>query len=384
MGSSIPLFSVAGITIRMHITFPLILIWGALQFGVFSGGGWAGAIFGLIVTILLFAIVVLHELGHSVAALHYGVPVKQIVLLPIGGVAELGRIPEKPIQEFVIAIAGPLVNFALAVILAPLGLVFGQEVVLWPSSDLFDNLGQLSLSAIFNYVFVSNLFLGIFNLLPAFPMDGGRVLRALLATQLSYERATAIAASIGQSLAWILGLYGFLNGSFFTILIAVFIFSGAAAERQLVQARSVLGDLTVEQAYSRQVHKLSPQSLLRDAIKLTFDSFQADFPVCQGEQLVGLVTYTRLLEALDQHGPDIPVSEVMLTDVMPVSPGDNLFAVQQRLAESNLEALPVVAAEKFLGLITNRDISEVYRIASTQPGLMATLRTDRIKGVLTK
>jgi predicted transcriptional regulator len=179
-------------------------------------------------------------------------------------------------------------------------------------------------------------------------------------------------------------LYGFLNGSFFTILIAVFIFSGAAAERQLVQARSVLGDLTVEQAYSRQVHKLSPQSLLRDAIKLTFDSFQADFPVCQGEQLVGLVTYTRLLEALDQHGPDIPVSEVMLTDVMPVSPGDNLFAVQQRLAESNLEALPVVAAEKFLGLITNRDISEVYRIASTQPGLMATLRTDRIKGVLTK
>ncbi|MCQ3980809.1 MAG: hypothetical protein DPW09_46005, partial [Anaerolineae bacterium] len=307
MGSSIPLFSVQGITIRMHITFPLILIWGALQFGVFTGGGWSGAIFGLIVTFLLFAIVVLHELGHSLAALRYGVPVKQIVLLPIGGVAELGRMPEKPIQEFVIAIAGPLVNFALAIILAPLGLALGQGFGGWPPADLFDNLGQLSFNAIFNYVFVSNLFLGIFNLLPAFPMDGGRVLRALLATQVSYQRATSIAVTIGQTLAWMLGLYGFLNGNFFTILIAVFIFSGAEAERQLVQTRSVLGDLMVEQAYSRRVQTLTPQSSLRDAVKLTFDSFQSDFPVCEGEQLVGLLTYTRLLEALDQHGPNVPV-----------------------------------------------------------------------------
>jgi len=381
MGSSIPLFSVQGITIRMHITFPLILIWGALQFGVFTGGGWSGAIFGLIVTFLLFAIVVLHELGHSLAALRYGVPVKQIVLLPIGGVAELGRMPEKPIQEFVIAIAGPLVNFALAIILAPLGLALGQGFGGWPPADLFDNLGQLSFNAIFNYVFVSNLFLGIFNLLPAFPMDGGRVLRALLATQVSYQRATSIAVTIGQTLAWMLGLYGFLNGNFFTILIAVFIFSGAEAERQLVQTRSVLGDLTVEQAYSRRVQTLTPQSSLRDAVKLTFDSFQSDFPVCEGEQLVGLLTYTRLLEALDQHGPNVPVGEVMLTDISPLSPKGNLFAAQQRLAENNLEALPVVADGRFLGLLTNRDIGEVYRIASTQPDLIATLKLDKVKSL---
>ncbi|MCK6629586.1 MAG: site-2 protease family protein [Anaerolineae bacterium] len=381
MGSSIPLFSVQGITIRMHITFPLILIWGALQFGVFTGGGWSGAIFGLIVTFLLFAIVVLHELGHSLAALRYGVPVKQIVLLPIGGVAELGRMPEKPIQEFVIAIVGPLVNFALAIILAPLGLALGQGFGGWSPADLFDNLGQLSFNAIFNYVFVSNLFLGIFNLLPAFPMDGGRVLRALLATQVSYQRATSIAVTIGQTLAWMLGLYGFLNGNFFTILIAVFIFSGAEAERQLVQTRSVLGDLTVEQAYSRRVQTLTPQSSLRDAVKLTFDSFQSDFPVCEGEQLVGLLTYTRLLEALDQHGPNVPVGEVMLTDISPLSPKGNLFAAQQRLAENNLEALPVVADGRFLGLLTNRDIGEVYRIASTQPDLIATLKLDKVKSL---
>jgi Zn-dependent protease/CBS domain-containing protein len=381
MGSSIPLFSVRGIMIRMHITFPLILIWGALQFGLFTGNGWAGAIFGLIVTFLLFVIVVLHELGHSIAALHYGVPVKQIVLLPIGGVAELGRMPEKSIQEFVIAIAGPLVNFALAILLALLALIFGQGVVLWPSVDMLGNLGQLSFTSIFNYIFASNLLLGIFNLLPAFPMDGGRVLRALLATHLSYEQATSIAATVGQGLAWLLGLWGFLNGGLFLILIAIFIFSGAAAERQLVQVRSVLGDLIVEQAYSRRAQTLSPQALLREAVKLTFDSFQADFPICDGERLVGLLPYTRLLEALEQHGPDTPVGEVMLTDVAPVAPSDNLFAVQQRLSESNLDALPVVKDECFLGLITNRDISEVYRIASTQPGLIASLRTEKVRGL---
>jgi stage IV sporulation protein FB len=313
------------------------------------------------------------------AALRYGVPVRPIVLLPIGGVAELGRIPEKPMQELVIAIAGPLVNFGLAIVLAAIGLILGQDVGPRSSFNLLTNLGQLSFASIFNYVFVSNLFLGVFNLLPAFPMDGGRVLRALLATQLDYRQATSIAASIGQGLAWLLGFWGFLGGGFFAILIAVFIFSGASAERQLVEARSVLGKLSVEQAYTRGVRTLSPQSLLRDAIGLTFSSFQADFPICDGERLVGLLPYTRLLEALDQRGPDIPVGEVMLTDIAPVSPGDSMFAVQQRLVEERLDALPVTENGHFLGLITNRDINEIYRIASTRPDLITTLRRNELQ-----
>ena len=370
MESSIRLFSVRDIVIRMHITFPLILVWAALQFGLFNQGGWAGAIFGIVVTLLLFIIVVLHELGHSFAALHYGVPVKQIVLLPIGGVAQLSRIPEKPGQEFVIAIAGPLVNFGLAILLAAVGLIFGQEISLVRSLEFLDNSGRLTFSSIFSYVYVSNLFLGIFNLLPAFPMDGGRVLRALLATQLSYDTATTIAVFIGQSLAWLLGLLGFLNGGLFLILIAVFIFAGASAERQLVHIRSVLGDLTVEQAYSRQARALTPESTLRDAVKLTFSTFQADFPVCEGEQLIGLLTHTRLLEALDSYGPDTPVIEVMLTDITPVTPKESMFAVQQRLSEDRLDALPVAEGKRFLGLITNRDISEVYRMVSSHPNLI--------------
>jgi Zn-dependent protease len=226
--SSFGLFSVRGINIRVHITFPLILVWAAIQFGALTRQGVSGAVFGIIVTLLLFAIVVLHELGHSIAAQNYGVPVKQIVLLPIGGVAQLARIPEEPVQEFVIAIAGPLVNFGLAILMFIAGLVVGIDGVLSNPFSIARLMGEISPNAIFAYVFASNLFLGIFNLIPAFPMDGGRVLRALLATRLNYASATRIAVVIGQSLAWLFGLWGFLNGGFFLILIAVFIYMGAS------------------------------------------------------------------------------------------------------------------------------------------------------------
>jgi Zn-dependent protease len=375
MGSSIRLFKVRGITIRMHLTFPLILVWGAVQFGLLTGRGLTGAIFGVVVTLLLFVIVVLHELGHSFAALHYGVPVKQITLLPIGGLAQLARIPEEPRQEFVIAIAGPLVNFGLAILLFLFSLTLGQKVEVAGPGAMLENMGTLSFQAFFNYVFISNLFLGVFNLLPAFPMDGGRVLRALLASRMDYARATSIAVSVGQSMAWLLGLWGFLGGGFFLILIAIFIYLGAGQEGQLVRLRHVLGGLTVEQAYSRQARSLSPQATLRDAIGLTLSTFQADFPVCEDDQLVGLLPYARLVEALDHHGPDIPVSEVMITDITPVTPGEGMFAVQQRLAENNLGALPVVEDGRFLGLITSRDINELYRLVSSQPDLMVAVQT---------
>jgi Zn-dependent protease/CBS domain-containing protein len=375
MGNSIKLFSVRGIAIRMHITFPLILIWAALQFSLLNQAGLAGAAFGVTVTLLLFGIVVLHELGHSLAALRYGVPVRQIVLLPLGGIAELARIPEKPRQEFVIAIAGPLVNFGLAILLAMVGLVFGQEIGLARLSGTLSGLGRLNFDSLFNYVFTSNLLLGVFNLLPAFPMDGGRILRALLATQLDYARATAIAVSVGQSLAVLMGLWGVLGGGFFLILIAIFIFSGAGQENQLVRLRQALRGLTVEQAYSRQPRVLSPRSPLRDAAHLTLSSFQSDFPVCEGDRVVGLLTQSQLTDALNRYGPDVPVGQVMLTDATPVQPNEEIFTVQQRLAESRLTALPVAEAGRFLGLITKQDINEVYRLLSHRPDLLPAFRT---------
>ncbi len=372
MGNSIRLLTVRGIDIRVHVTFPLILLFAILQFGVFTGQGVSGAIFGIIVILLLFTIVVLHELGHSLAAQYYGVPVTQIVLLPIGGVAQLQRIPENPVQELVIAIAGPLVNVVIAIVLYLAHLVFGVGgVSAGDPMGLLMGVGRGGINAVFNYVFAANLFLAIFNLVPAFPLDGGRVLRALLATRLDYGRATAIAVNIGQTLAWLAGLWGFLQGDFFLILIAIFVYMGAGQEGQLVQLRRVLGNLTVDQAYSRQARTLNPQSTLQDAVGLTLTTFQSEFPVCDGEQLVGLLTYQRLVEALNQRGAETPVREVMVTDVKPASPDTSLFDVQQFMTEQRLDAIPVVGAGRFLGLLTNRDVSELYRLASINPGLLS-------------
>lgn len=378
MSGSFPLFSIRGIMLRVHITFPLILIWGAIQFGVLNEQGLAGALFGVIVFLLLFVIVVLHELGHSFAAQYYGVQVKEIVLLPIGGVARLASIPEEPIKEFVIAIAGPLVNFVLAGLLFLVaigaGLVIGNP---FDFEAMFAGMTTLSLSSIFTYVFVANLFLGIFNLIPAFPMDGGRVLRALLATQMNYVTATRIAVIIGQNLALLFGLWGFLGGGFFVILVAIFVYFGAGQEAESVQIRHALRNLTVEQAYSREVHSLTPQSTLQEAVDITLSSFQADFPICEEGRFVGLLTQSRLLETLHQQGAQTPVAGVMATDVTPVSPREEIFDVQQKMTEGPFNALPVVEGETFLGLITSRDINELYRFVSSQPDLAAALRRER-------
>jgi len=374
MGGSVHLFHVRGISVRMHLTFPLILIWAMIQFGVLTGLGWPGAIFGALATLVLFAIVVLHELGHSIAAQHYGVPVKEIVLLPIGGVAQLQYIPDKPVQELVIAIAGPAVNVALALILLLINRVFGLGGTLEDPTGLIFTFGQLNVDTLFSYIFTINLFLALFNLIPAFPMDGGRVLRALLATRLDYGRATAVAVSIGQMLAWLMGLWGFLSGGFFLILIAIFIYMGAGYEGRVVEMRRVLGRLTVGQAYSRRTQTLPPQATLRQAIDQTLHSLQADFPVCEGERLVGLLTNKRLVQALDSHAPETPVALIMDADVQPVAPTDSLFDVQQRMTEQQLDAVPVVEGGHFLGLLTLRDIGEVYRIASTRPELLGAVR----------
>jgi stage IV sporulation protein FB len=207
MSDSVRLFSIRGIVIRVHLTFPLILVWAVLQFGPLAGQGWTGAIFGVVVMLLLFAIVVLHELGHSVAAQNYGVEVSEIVLLPIGGVARLKSIPQNPTQELVIAIAGPLVNFAIAVVMVLLNPLLGLGGFQDPFRLMLD-LERNALGAVYNYVFTANLFLAVFNLIPAFPMDGGRVLRALLASRMNYARATEIAVGVGQTLAWLIGLWG--------------------------------------------------------------------------------------------------------------------------------------------------------------------------------
>ncbi|NJL94300.1 MAG: CBS domain-containing protein [Anaerolineae bacterium] len=222
-------------------------------------------------------------------------------------------------------------------------------------------------------MFIYNVFLGLFNLLPAFPMDGGRVLRALLATAMPYTRATSIAAAIGRVTALFLGLVGFSGGGLFLIFIAFFVYIGAGHEERLTQLRAVLRGMRVEHAYSRNVAHFSPETTLREAVAAVLSGLQSTFPVCENERLVGLVTYPVLLKALDKNNPEDRLRKFMLTDIPRLQPTDDLFEAQQRMdsgASQPMDALPVVLGPNFLGLLTRRDISEVFRLRTVEPTLL--------------
>lgn len=364
MGRSLRLFTVRGIDVKLHITFPLILIFAALQFGLVSGLV-SGAIFGVVAIAILFALVTLHELGHSFAAQYYGVPVKQIVLSPIGGVAQLREMPDKPVQELVIAAAGPAVNFAVALIMLALIPVFGLTI----SNPLAVLGGQsgFGLESLFSYIFVYNIFLALFNLIPAFPMDGGRILRALLAMRMDYVRATDLAANIGRIAAVLMGIYAVLNGAFFLAFIAFFIFNAAGQEAQIVRYRRSLDGYTVEQAYSPAAYTLTPEMTLRQASDLMVLGRQGSFAVVESDVIRGFVAQADLLKALQTMPVYTPVSDIMRLDIEPTVPHEGLIDVAKRMDELSLDALPVVTAGRYAGLLNRDQIDRLQQLIRLSP-----------------
>lgn len=367
---SLKLITVKGIPIRMHITFPLILVWAAVQFGSGQSNFWHGAIFGIVVVLLLFVCVILHELAHSLVAVQFGSNVKEIVLLPLGGVAQMERIPERPHQELLIALAGPVTSGIIGLGLALLTL-FLFPLQIWTAFLRAIASGRmLSWSYILPYLAITNLFLAGFNLLPAFPMDGGRVLRAILATVMPYGRATALAIRIGQALAWGLGLLGLFGRDVFLILIALFVYTGATQEGQIVQLKNALVGLRVRQAYSHSPQTVHPEYPLSHVVDLMLEGFQSDFPVCDGDRLVGILTRTGILRGLKEYGPQVPVHQIMQREFLIAGPDDDLFEIQQRMSETGAEAVPVVDAGTFLGLLTRQDLEEAYRLVTVYPALL--------------
>jgi len=250
------------------------------------------------------------------------------------------------------------------VLLIVAGLLLGIDV------QLRADLTHLGWADALPYLIFTNIGLAVFNLVPAFPMDGGRVLRALLATVMPHARATAVAVKVGQGLAWILGLVGLWDGNFVWILIAIFVYSGAAQEGQMIQVKDVLQGLRVRHAFSRRALALSPADPVSRAADLTLESFQADFPVCDGGRLVGLLTHTDVIRALQQRRAETPVREVMQTKFPAVGLDDGLFEVLRQMAEAGLDASPVMDGEQFLGLLTRRDVNEVYQLLSVSPELL--------------
>ncbi len=352
-----------GIVVYMHVTFLLLIAWAA--FASFSRGqGLAGALGSVLFILLAFACVVLHEYGHALTARRYGIKTRDITLLPIGGVARLERMPRDPIQELWVALAGPAVNVAIALLLAILLTLRNGIAALLAVPIMHGGL----LSALLQI----NVTLVLFNLLPAFPMDGGRVLRALLARRMEYARATRIAASVGQMMAFAFGFYGLLAGQTLLLFVALFVYMGAEAEAQAVQVQSAFRGLPVRRAMMTRFVTLGADESLGRAVQLLLSGSQQDFPVAADGKVVGLLTRRDLLSALHARGTDGAVREAMRSDVPAVDAGAPLEEIFQRLQTEELSAAPVMEDGKLAGLITMENIAEFLMVTAALEGVSAT------------
>lgn len=362
MNWSFRILDVAGIPIRIHVTFFLILFLGAYQwFGM--TGTLNGAVFGFALMVLLFVCVTLHEIGHSLVARIFGIPVRQITLLPLGGVAQITKNPEKPLHELLIAIAGPLVNVVIALLLL-VALGFSIAPTLLTDRGLLPaELGQTpSLNTALFWLLAANVSLAVFNLIPAFPLDGGRVLRATIAMFTGFPRATRIAAAIGQFIAIILGIYGVLNGHFILALIAVFIFFGAGQETAEAEAKTVLDTLRVGDAYNKHALTLAIGDRVSRVVDYILTSYQPDFAVLQGRNLIGIVTRNNVLEALAKIPHDALVTEIMQREFLKVAAGKSLDEVRRIMAERDTRIAAVYDGANYLGLVSLEDIAEAFAV----------------------
>jgi Zn-dependent protease/CBS domain-containing protein len=344
----------AGIDVYVHATFLLLIGWIGYSYWL-QYGTIAKVVEGILFILALFLCVVLHEYGHALTARRYGIKTRDITLYPIGGVARLERLPDKPIEELWVALMGPAVNVVIAALLF---------VFLYLSGGLaqITNLTVASGSFLMRLMLV-NISLVVFNLLPAFPMDGGRVLRALLAMRMDYVRATQVAATIGQGMAFLFGLAG-LFGNTFLLFIALFVWIGASQEASMVQMRNSIGGIPVTNVMQTKFEILSPSDRLDRVVNLILAGSQQDFPVVENGQFVGMLTRDDFIRALSQHGQDTPVAEVMRRNVSSVDSHDMVETALMRLQESGAKTLPVMHNGRFVGLVTSENITEFLMIRS--------------------
>ncbi len=355
---SIPIGTVKGTVIRVHITFLLFLVWIGVSH--YAQGGQEAAVQGVVFILLLFACVLLHEFGHVFAARRYGIQTPDITLLPIGGVAQLERVPEKPSEELVVALAGPAVNVVIALLLT---LALGGL----PAMDAGTQVQNPGVGLLGRLAWV-NITLVLFNLIPAFPMDGGRVLRALLAYRLGYARATRIAASVGQVFAFALGLAG-LFGNPVLIFIALFVYMGAASEASAAELRDRSRQFTVSDAAVTRFETLSPASTIEDAVERLLRTSQHDFPIVDGAgRMRGVVTRTDMIRALREQGPDTPVLDVMRRDIPVLADGQPLEEALRIMQSGGLPAVGIVDPDgRLLGLVTPENVGELMMVQAAHP-----------------
>lgn len=349
---SLPLGRVAGIRVQVHATFLLLLAWiGVLHWR--AEGTAAAVAMGLGFILAVFGCVVLHEFGHALAARRYGIATRDITLLPIGGLARLERMPSDPRQELVVALAGPAVNVVLAAL----------AIGLLQLTKSFTPLDQLTVTrgAFVERLMVVNLWLVLFNLLPAFPMDGGRVVRALLAMRMTHARATRVAASLGQGMALLFGLLGLL-GNPFLLFIALFVWIGAAQEAATSEMKSSMTGWAVSHAMMTDFRALDAGDSLGRAVELLLAGTQQDFPVLRDGALVGVLTRAGLLKALAGEGERSPVSTAMSRDIVTARPDEPLDDALERLQQCSCRVLPVLDTGRLVGLVTMENLGEFVSV----------------------
>jgi Zn-dependent protease/predicted transcriptional regulator len=342
----------AGVDVFMHATFLILIGFVALSHWLVSQS-LISVLAGVGFILALFGSVLLHEYGHALTARKFGIKTRDITLLPIGGLARLERMPDEPRQELWVALMGPAVNVVIAaVLLAWLVLTNGLS----PLSEL-----GVATGSFLERLMVVNLFLVGFNLIPAFPMDGGRVLRALLAMRMEYTRATQTAASLGQALAIAFGFIGLFYNPFL-IFIAFFVWIGAGQEASMVQMKSALGGIPVDKAMITDFRTLSPDARLEDAIDLIISGSQQDFPVVENGQVLGLLMRSDLLAALTKRGKNVPVVEVMEKDFHTVDSYEMLEVAFADMQACQCHTMPVVHNGEMVGLLTMDNVGEFLAI----------------------
>ncbi len=345
-----------GIDVFVHFTFVLLFGFIGIAHWV-TGQSLAAALSGMLFFGCLFACVLLHEYGHALMARHFGIGTRDITLLPIGGVARLERMPDKPVQELWVALAGPAVNVVIAGLLA----IWLSATGAWQPVD---SLG-IAEGSLVGRILVANVFLVLFNMLPAFPMDGGRVVRALLAMRLEYSRATQIAANLGRGMAVVLALFG-LIGNPMLLLIALFVWVGASQEAVATHFKSAVAGALVREAALAKFATVAASASLRDLTGIMLSESQQDFPVVDNGRIVGILVHAEILAALKSRPMETPVSAIMRTEFDTVEENSPLDELLTCLRHEGGCAIPVMDGGRLVGLLTAENLTEysIIRAAS--------------------
>jgi len=348
---SLNIGKIFGINFKIHITFFFLLFF--IFISVLQQHGLSNALLAALFICAVFACVLIHELGHSLVARRFGKQAKSIILLPIGGVAAMEEMPEKPAQEIIMAVIGPFINLAIALLLYLLvGSWTGVGV-----PDLYPDSLKTFLAGLIGV----NIMLAVFNLVPAFPMDGGRVLRAILAMKLDYVKATSVAVFIGQAVAMFLIFFGiFFN--FWLTLIGLFLYIGAGSERQHVILRSFLHQVPVSEAMTTEFQSLRADEPVSRALEHFYHGSQEDFPVMGDYGIEGILTRDRILASIHEKGLDVPVSDIMDRSFASVGPQTPLDEAYKKLLSDRKTAMAVVDAGQVKGMVSLDGISRFFII----------------------